>query len=147
MDFKNNIISNVVKEMLLVKTEDLLFDSNMVNTVSDYGYMGAGGTGHSNAGANGDGCTIQIYAGHTQISPVDYVTVNSYGDGGGGFATTSTIDLDELHKMKEEQLEEERLRSKHEALQEAYDNYQLIKKLLEDTESDKYVENRYKDFG
>lgn len=69
----------------------------------------------------------------------------TYGGSGG----TTTVDLDagnKLNKLIDEQLKEENLRTKHKALRDAYDHYQLIKKLVEDTESDKYFEDRYKDF-
>ena len=50
----------------------------------------------------------------------------------------------EKHRLEKE--EDEELRNRYPSLQEAYDNYQLIKKLVEDNEIDKSFEKRYEDF-
>ncbi len=53
---------------------------------------------------------------------------------------------DELSDIKKEQAEEEELRKEYQSLQDAWDHYQLIKKLLQEEESDKYLEEKYKGF-
>ena len=52
----------------------------------------------------------------------------------------------ELEGLIQEKEEDEKLRSKHAVLQEAYEHYQLIKKLVEDNEIDKTFEYRYRGF-
>lgn len=90
-------------------------------------YFGGGGGGAGATGAGGAGGVI-------------YTVIDST-------STTITIDpYNELEELRKEQEHDEDLRSKHEALQDAYEEYQLIKKLVEDVESDKYVEDRYKVF-
>lgn len=49
----------------------------------------------------------------------------------------------ELEESKQQQEKEEELRKENSCLQEAWNEYQLILKLLEDNECDKYVEKRY----
>lgn len=65
--------------------------------------------------------------------------------------TTSTIDFgdpySELEELRAEKEKNETLRKEHPSLQEAYDNYQLVKKLVEDTEFDKTFERRYEGFA
>jgi len=52
----------------------------------------------------------------------------------------------ELEEMRLKEEEDEELRKKYPALQEAYDQYQLIKKMVKDEECDKYFNNRMKIF-
>lgn len=63
----------------------------------------------------------------------------------------STIDFEdpyaELEEFREEQEKDEALRKENPSLQEIYDNYQLVKKLVEDTEFDKTFEKRYEGFS
>ncbi len=49
----------------------------------------------------------------------------------------------ELEEAKLQQEKEEELRKENSCLQEAWNEYQLILKLLEDNECDKFVEKRY----
>lgn len=53
---------------------------------------------------------------------------------------------DELGDIKEEQIQDKKLREENPALQEAWDEYQLIKRLVQEEESDKYIEDKYKGF-
>lgn len=52
----------------------------------------------------------------------------------------------ELEKLCQEQEDDEKLRKEYPCLQEAYDNYLLIKKLLQDEECDKYFEDKMRVF-
>jgi len=78
------------------------------------------------------------------------VTINGtiYSDG-----TTSGFDVkfSDLHEQlkifEQEKEEDENLRENHPVLQEAYEHYQLIKKLVENNKSDKTFEHRYKGFS
>ena len=54
---------------------------------------------------------------------------------------------DELGDFKREQAEEKKLREEYSVLQDSWDQYQLIKKLLQEEEADKYVKDKYKGFG
>lgn len=49
----------------------------------------------------------------------------------------------ELEETKQQQEKEEELRKENSCLQEAWNEYQLILKLLEENECDKFVEKRY----
>lgn len=64
---------------------------------------------------------------------------------------TSTLEFDdpfkELEEFREEKEKEEEMRKEYPSLQEAYDNYQLVKKLVEDCEFDKTFEKRYEGFS
>lgn len=60
--------------------------------------------------------------------------------------STSIIYTDpyrELEETKQQQEKEEELREENSCLQEAWNEYQLILKLLEENECDKFVEKRY----
>jgi len=46
-------------------------------------------------------------------------------------------------EIKQQQQEEEELREENPCLQKAWDEYQLILKLLEENECDKYLEKKY----
>lgn len=52
----------------------------------------------------------------------------------------------ELEELRQEQEDDEKLREEYSCLQEAYDQYLLIKKLLQDEECDKYFEDRMRVF-
>ena len=52
----------------------------------------------------------------------------------------------ELEEIRKEQEDDEKLREEYPCLQEAYDNYLLIRKLLQDEECDKYFEDRMRVF-
>jgi len=78
---------------------------------------------------------------HTSINySVDsnnYVFVDSSG-------TFSYADpYSEIEEIKQQQEKEEELRKENSCLQTAWDEYQLILKLLEENECDKFVEKRY----
>jgi len=64
---------------------------------------------------------------------------------------TSTIDFEdpyaELEEFREEKEKDEVMRDEYPSLKEAYDNYQLVKKLVEDSEFDKTFEKRYEGFS
>ena len=49
----------------------------------------------------------------------------------------------EIEEIKQQQEKEEELRKENSCLQTAWDEYQLILKLLEENECDKFVEKRY----
>ena len=49
----------------------------------------------------------------------------------------------EIEDVKQQQEKEEELRNENSCLQEAWDEYQLILKLLEENECDKYLEKKY----
>lgn len=49
----------------------------------------------------------------------------------------------EIEDVKQQQEKEEELRKENSCLQEAWNEYQLILKLLEENECDKFVEKRY----
>ncbi len=49
----------------------------------------------------------------------------------------------EFEKTKQQQEKEEELREENSCLQEAWNEYQLILKLLEENECDKFLEERY----
>lgn len=53
---------------------------------------------------------------------------------------------EKLEKYESEEEEDERLRKEYPVLQEAYDEYLLIRKLVEDTPFDKTFEHRYAGF-
>ncbi len=60
--------------------------------------------------------------------------------------STSIIYTDpyqELEETKQQQEKEEELREENSCLQEAWSEYQLILKLLEENECDKFLEERY----
>lgn len=60
--------------------------------------------------------------------------------------STSVIYTDpyqELEETKQQQEKEEELREENPCLQEAWSEYQLILKLLEENECDKFLEKRY----
>lgn len=52
----------------------------------------------------------------------------------------------ELEEFKQEKEDEEKLRKENPSLQEAYEQYQLIKKLVQDEECDKYFDDKMKVF-
>jgi len=54
-----------------------------------------------------------------------------------------TSPYQELEEAKQQQETEEELRKENSCLQEAWNEYQLILKLLEENECDKFVEKRY----
>ena len=58
----------------------------------------------------------------------------------------TTVWVDELGDIKEEQRQDKKLREENPSLQEAWDEYQLIKRLVQEEESDKYMEDKYKGF-
>lgn len=57
--------------------------------------------------------------------------------------STYNAPYQELEEVKQQQEKEEELRKENSCLQEAWDEYQLILKLLEENECDKFVEERY----
>lgn len=63
---------------------------------------------------------------------------------GGELNTNDPYAQLEEYELKKER--DEHLRNKHPALREAYEEYQLIKKLVEDNELDDNFEKRYEDF-
>ena len=52
----------------------------------------------------------------------------------------------ELEEFRSEQEEDEKLREENPSLQDAYDQYQLIKKLVQEEECDKYFHDKMKVF-
>ncbi len=52
----------------------------------------------------------------------------------------------EIEQFKQEQEAEEKLREENPSLQEAYEEYQLIKKLVQDEECDKYFDDKMRTF-
>ncbi len=52
----------------------------------------------------------------------------------------------ELEEFKQEQEAEEKLREENPSLQEAYEEYQLIKKLVQDEECDKFFDDKMRTF-
>jgi len=52
----------------------------------------------------------------------------------------------ELEQLRTDQEEDERLREENPSLQEAYEQYELIKKLVQDEECDKYFHDKMKVF-
>ena len=138
-----NIIDKVVKKMMSA-ADNAIYNvaSEKLDEIDDAGDSCFGDF------INNDDYSIKIkdnsygVIGDNSFDTTNFITF-TYGGG------TTTVNLDasnKLNELEEEQLKEEKMRAKHETLQEAYEHYQLIKKLVEDTESDKYIENRYKDF-
>lgn len=81
---------------------------------------------------------------HTTNSSINYtVDSNSYifVDGSGTFSYSDPYS--EIEEIKQQQEKEEELRKENSCLQNAWDEYQLILKLLEENECDKFVEKRY----
>lgn len=58
-------------------------------------------------------------------------------------SSTDVIYTNPYQELEEAKQQEEELRKENSCLQDAWDEYQLILKLLEDNECDKYVEKRY----
>ena len=74
---------------------------------------------------------------YPQNTSSNYVLVS---DGSDVFTYTPYAELEETRQQQEK---EEELRKENSCLQEAWDEYQLILKLLEENECDKFVEKRY----
>lgn len=77
-------------------------------------------------------------------SSVNYtIDSNSYIflDNSGTFSWSDPYS--EIEDVKQQQEKEEELRKENSCLQEAWNEYQLILKLLEENECDKFVEKRY----
>ena len=88
------------------------------------------------------------------ISNIPNITTDDWITTISDITFTSTLDIpelsdpfEELEKFRQEKEKEEALREEYPSLQEAYDDYQLIKKLVEDTEFDKTFEKRYEGFS
>lgn len=81
-------------------------------------------------------------------STVSYTTYNS-GDfliWDGSSQTTFNDPYAEIEEFKQEQEAEEKLREENPSLQEAYEQYQLIKKLVQDEECDKFFDDKMRTF-
>ena len=76
-----------------------------------------------------------LYISISKISAADIVYSVSHDD-----------TYEKLEKYESEEAEDEQLRKRYPVLQEAYDEYLLIKKLVEDTPFDKTFEYRYAGF-
>ncbi len=77
------------------------------------------------------------------------ITLYTTGTGTGTFTFTNTQVDDpyfELEQFRTEQEENEKLREENPSLQDAYDQYQLIKKLVQEEECDKYFLDKMKVF-
>lgn len=70
-------------------------------------------------------------------------TTSNYIFTDGSTFSTYNDPYQELEETKQQQEKEEELRKENSCLQEAWNEYQLILKLLEDNECDKFVEERY----
>ena len=78
---------------------------------------------------------------HVHTMNVDFN--NSYLSFGDDYSISFN---DELLKFQQEKEEGEKLREEYPVLQEAWDHYLLIKKLLQDEEADKYHDDKYRGF-
>lgn len=67
----------------------------------------------------------------------------TYDDNNSTAFTSYNDPYRELEESKQQQEKEEELRKENSCLQEAWNEYQLILKLLEENECDKFVEKRY----
>lgn len=79
----------------------------------------------------------------------NYITTSSTSNNTITLNTPDVVYSDvytELRVFEEEEEKDEKLRKEHSVLQEAYDEYLLIKKLVEDQEIDKSFEQRYDGF-
>ncbi len=84
-------------------------------------------------------------------SSIDYTIDNSVSDWiftdnifiGSSGTVIYTDPYQELEEAKQQQEKEEELRKENVCLQKAWDEYQLILKLLEENECDKFLEERY----
>lgn len=82
----------------------------------------------------------------TSSTSIDYTidaTSNCIVTYSGNTFFTHNDPYQELEETKQQQEKEEELREENLCLQEAWDEYQLILKLLEENECDKFVEKRY----
>ena len=84
---------------------------------------------------------LYIYITDTVYSGTDWITVSNSD------IFEFNDPYSELEELKLEKEKEEEMRKEYPSLQEAYDNYQLVKKLVEDTEFDKSFEKRYEGFS
>jgi len=120
------------KDDNLIESDDLIFGENIIfdnNTITYYDSIG-----DDTYILNSGGTANTVYSGS-----VDYFYSSEWGD-------TLHDPFAELENIKVQQEKEEEMRHQNPVLKEAYEQYQLILKLVEDEEIDKSAEKRYEQY-
>ncbi len=128
----------------------------IINTGSSGGSSNSSGAGGSASGGSGGSAGSAASAGnHIHTANAGALNVGTFTNitfdssdlyTFSGSDTSFTLN-DELGDLKKELAEDEKLREENPSLQDAWDQYQLIRKLVQEEESDKYIKDKYKGFG